>query len=175
MQFQVPQFIETEDKIIGPLTLKQFLYVAAAFGILFLLFFIVQLWLWVIFAIIIGFVTVLFIFIKINGQPLEKMAINAFKYYWNPKLYLWQRKKIEEKYKISRTEEEKEEEFAERRGKISIKKSESQLHFGGISNLWEQMLTSRKKLKREKARPERYVVMRKSTGEKVAVKRVDYR
>jgi len=26
MQFQVPQFIEIEDKIFGPLTLKQFLY-----------------------------------------------------------------------------------------------------------------------------------------------------
>src|SRR3989338_737591 len=29
MQFQVPQFIEVEDKIFGPLTLKQFFYVLA--------------------------------------------------------------------------------------------------------------------------------------------------
>lgn len=28
MKFQVPQFIETETKIIGPLTLRQFLFVA---------------------------------------------------------------------------------------------------------------------------------------------------
>ena len=26
MQFQVPQFIEVEDKIFGPLTFKQFIY-----------------------------------------------------------------------------------------------------------------------------------------------------
>ncbi len=28
MRFQVPQFIETETKIVGPFTLKQFLYIA---------------------------------------------------------------------------------------------------------------------------------------------------
>lgn len=28
MKFQVPQFIETETKLIGPLTLRQFLFVA---------------------------------------------------------------------------------------------------------------------------------------------------
>jgi len=28
VKFQVPQFIETETKLIGPLTLKQFLFVA---------------------------------------------------------------------------------------------------------------------------------------------------
>ena len=27
MQYQVPQFIEVEDKIFGPLTFKQFLYI----------------------------------------------------------------------------------------------------------------------------------------------------
>ncbi len=33
MEYQVPQFIEVEDKIIGPLTLKQFIYVAGASGL----------------------------------------------------------------------------------------------------------------------------------------------
>ena len=32
MQFQVPQFIEVEDKIFGPLTFKQFVYVAGGAG-----------------------------------------------------------------------------------------------------------------------------------------------
>jgi len=39
MQYQVPQFIEVEDRIIGPLTLKQFLYLAFAGAILFVLWF----------------------------------------------------------------------------------------------------------------------------------------
>ena len=33
MEYQVPQFIEVEDKIIGPLTLKQFIYLAGAAGL----------------------------------------------------------------------------------------------------------------------------------------------
>ena len=30
MQYQVPQFIETEDKVVGPFSLRQFAYVGAA-------------------------------------------------------------------------------------------------------------------------------------------------
>ena len=36
MQFQVPQFIEVEDKIFGPLTFKQFVYVAGGAGLAYL-------------------------------------------------------------------------------------------------------------------------------------------
>ena len=46
MQFQVPQFIETEDKIVGPLTLRQFLYIGAAGLLSFLLFFVLKIWFW---------------------------------------------------------------------------------------------------------------------------------
>jgi hypothetical protein len=33
MHYQVPQFIEIEDKIFGPLTLKQFIYLAGGVGL----------------------------------------------------------------------------------------------------------------------------------------------
>ncbi len=39
MNFQVPQFIEHEAKIVGPFTLKQFMYVGAAGGISLVLYF----------------------------------------------------------------------------------------------------------------------------------------
>ena len=38
MQFQVPQFIEVEDKIFGPLTLKEFLYLGGGIGMAVVLF-----------------------------------------------------------------------------------------------------------------------------------------
>ena len=38
MRFQVPQFIDIEDKIFGPLTFKQFVYLAGAGGLGFLIF-----------------------------------------------------------------------------------------------------------------------------------------
>jgi hypothetical protein len=50
MQFQVPQFVEVEDKILGPLTALQFAYVAGGGGFLFAMWLILPLWL----AILIG-------------------------------------------------------------------------------------------------------------------------
>ena len=38
MQFQVPQFIEVEDKIVGPLTFKQFIYLAGGGGVIAILY-----------------------------------------------------------------------------------------------------------------------------------------
>ena len=32
MQFQVPQFIEVEDRIFGPLTFRQFIFIAGGAG-----------------------------------------------------------------------------------------------------------------------------------------------
>ncbi|NCT02072.1 PrgI family protein, partial [Candidatus Parcubacteria bacterium] len=32
MRFEVPQFIEVEDKIFGPLTWRQFLYLSGGLG-----------------------------------------------------------------------------------------------------------------------------------------------
>ena len=37
MQFRVPQFIDIEDKVFGPFTLKQFGYMAGAGGLSFLI------------------------------------------------------------------------------------------------------------------------------------------
>ena len=87
MQFQVPQFIEVEDKIFGPLTLKEFIYLAVAGGVVFMLFFILQTWLWVIMAAILVTGATAFAFIKINGRPLAIILIAALRYAWQPKFY----------------------------------------------------------------------------------------
>jgi hypothetical protein len=33
MRFEVPQFVDIEDKIFGPLTFKQFIYIAGGVGV----------------------------------------------------------------------------------------------------------------------------------------------
>ena len=91
MQFQVPQFIDIEDKIIGPLTLKQFFYIAGAGAILFIAFFMVQLWLWIVIAVPIVGLAVALAFVKYNGRPMIIMLGAMFQYIWKPKLYLWTR------------------------------------------------------------------------------------
>src|SRR3989344_9132943 len=89
MQFQVPQFIETEDKIIGPLTLKQFLYLGAAGFMVFLLYFILELWLWIIIAGVMLLTSATLAFIKINGRPIIVFLKSALNYVWNPKIYIF--------------------------------------------------------------------------------------
>lgn len=97
MQFQVPQFIETEDKVIGGVfTLRQFLIIAAGAGVSALLFFIFNFFVWLIFTVLIGMAVVGFAFVKINGRPLAELLLSALGYYWNPRFYLWKAKSMPE-------------------------------------------------------------------------------
>jgi len=89
MQYQVPQFIDVEDKIIGPLTLKQFLYMGAAGMVGFVTFFIFNFALWIIVMVVVGGIAIVLAFIKYNGRPMIVMFGAMAKYIWQPKLYLW--------------------------------------------------------------------------------------
>jgi len=89
MQFQVPQFIETEDKIIGPLTLKQFLFIAAATLSSFGLYFVLTFLLWVIVAAVLEGAALILALLKINGRPMTMFAYSAFSYIWSPRVYLF--------------------------------------------------------------------------------------
>ncbi len=89
MQFQVPQFIDIEDKIFGPLTLKQFLYLAGAGAASFILFFALQTPVWI------GVTIVLFVlagalaFIHYNGQTMIVVLGSILRFLWFPKFYVW--------------------------------------------------------------------------------------
>lgn len=89
MQYQVPQFIDTEDKIVGPFSLRQFLYVGAAVFASGICYFLVQTWLFFIIALILIGGALALSFIKINGRPLVKVALSAFNFYWRPQAYVW--------------------------------------------------------------------------------------
>jgi hypothetical protein len=89
MQFQVPQFTELEDKIIGPFTLKQFLYILGAAFILFILFKLVNLFVFVILSIPIIVLTIALAFVKINNQPFISLIKNFFGFLKKPDYYIW--------------------------------------------------------------------------------------
>ena len=91
MQFQVPQFIDIEDKIIGPLTLKQFFYIAGAGAILFVSFFMLRTWLWIAISLPIVGLAIVLAFVRYNGRSMIVMLGAMLKYTWRPKLYLWTR------------------------------------------------------------------------------------
>ncbi|MBU6141786.1 PrgI family protein [Patescibacteria group bacterium] len=169
MQFQVPQFIETEDKIVGPLTLTQFLYVAAGGGVCFILFFFLQTPLWIFFVLLIMPASVSLAFVKINGRSLPVVLLAALGYYWKPRFYIWQR--------------EEEAVPTMQLPKIGTGGSTRSL----LDSLVDQLKTSKNPIpKREKAiapaitdrvksSKERFETLRKITGEAETARRVDYR
>lgn len=96
MQFNVPQFIEIEDKIVGPLTLKQFLYLAAGGAICFLLYFVLKIGFFIAIAIIIMGFCAMLAFIKINGRSFPHFLMNFIGFALKPKIYVWKRKQMKE-------------------------------------------------------------------------------
>lgn len=89
MEYQVPQFIEVEDKIIGPLTLKQFIYLAGGTGLCVVFFsYVPTIVAFILSALVAGFVAAL-AFYKINGKPFIEIIEAGFNYYTRAKLFLW--------------------------------------------------------------------------------------
>lgn len=89
MEYQVPQFIEVEDKIIGPLTFRQFVYLAGGAGVCVVCFFSLPFILAVLFSILFGGFAVLLAFYKINGKPFIVIVEAAFNYLIGAKFFLW--------------------------------------------------------------------------------------
>ncbi len=91
MDYQVPQFIEVEDKIFGPLTLKQFVYVAGGIGLCAILIFTLPLMVGIILSIpVVAFAGAL-AFYKMNGKPFIEILEAGFNYYLGRRLYLWKK------------------------------------------------------------------------------------
>jgi hypothetical protein len=110
MRFQVPQFIEVEDKIFGQLTLKQFIYLAGGAGLSFTIYRIVG-------SLIISVLPIILIlsfsatlaFYKINNKPFIFVLEAAFKYFFSSKLYIW---KKEQNVKAQSKVDEDEKQYA---------------------------------------------------------------
>ena len=90
MQFRVPQFIDMEDKVIGPLTLKQFAYILGAGGFSFLIwtFMPIKTIAVLLIMIVSGFFLAL-AFLKINNRPFGDILESAFAFYTGNKVYTW--------------------------------------------------------------------------------------
>ena len=92
MEYQVPQFIEVEDKIVGPLTFKQFIYIAGAGGLCVVFFVYLPIWLaFLVSAPIVGLAAAL-AFYKVNGKSFIEMLEAGFNFYTGAKFFLWKHK-----------------------------------------------------------------------------------
>lgn len=90
-QVVVPQFLDVEDKIIGPVTVRQFIEMVVG-GLIILLFY--QLFtfpVFVVLALIIMGLTLVIAFVKINGQPFHLFLLNFIQTLKSPKLKVWKK------------------------------------------------------------------------------------
>lgn len=92
MQYQVPQFIEIEDKIFGPLTIKQFVYLAGGAGLCLIFFTLLPLYLTVVLSIPVMAFAASLAFYQVNGRPFIVALEHAFGYFVGGKLYLWKQR-----------------------------------------------------------------------------------
>ena len=93
MQFKVPQFLDVEDKLFGPFTFSQFVYLAGGAGLCFVLFKLLGFLIGAVPILIIAGISLALTFYRPNNKPLVFMLEAGFKYVLESKLYIWERKK----------------------------------------------------------------------------------
>lgn len=91
-QFVVPQFIDVEDKIIGPITVRQFLILLAGAGTSFVAYKLSDLTLFVFEFAVISLFFFTFAFIKINGKPIHYLLLNLIQTSRRARLRVWKKK-----------------------------------------------------------------------------------
>jgi len=107
MQFQTPQFIEVEDKIFGPFTFKQMVYIAGSAGIAFTLWSFLPHLLALLFIIPIVALGLALAFYKINNRPFIDALEAASTYAFNSRLYVWKKGNKEIKKKKTEVKQKK--------------------------------------------------------------------
>ena len=94
MQFKVPQFIDIEDKLFGPFTFRQFVYLIGGVGLMYVIYKILPLWIGIFLIIPVGILSALLIFYKINEKPFIFYLEAGFNYFVSGKLYLWKQRLV---------------------------------------------------------------------------------
>lgn len=92
MRFEVPQFINIEDKLFGPFTFKQSIYLVGGGGIIFLMYRLLPLFVVIFLGIPVAAFTLALVFYKPNGRPFIKMVEAFILYSFTEKFYLWRKK-----------------------------------------------------------------------------------
>ncbi len=88
-QFVVPQFIDVEDKIIGPVTTRQFLIILGTALLLFLDYKIMRFAYFVVTGLPIAGLAATFAFARVNGAPFHLFFLNMLQTTRRPKARVW--------------------------------------------------------------------------------------
>lgn len=95
-QFTVPQFIDVEDKILGPITTRQFLILLVSGIIVFLFYRFADIALFVTALVVIGGFSLMLAFVKVNGQTFHYFMLNILLTLKKPGLRVWNKTRAAE-------------------------------------------------------------------------------
>lgn len=90
-QIVVPQFLDVEDKIIGPITVRQFIEMMIGGLIIFIFFKIFDFSAFAVFGLLVLALTLILAFLRINGQPFHYFLLNFIATLKSPKLKVWKK------------------------------------------------------------------------------------
>jgi len=92
MQFTVPQFIEREPKIVGPLTFKQLVVLVSAAALCIAFYFLLPFYIFILGTLFFLGGSAALLFVKIDKAPLYSIIKNLIVFVFRPKIYLWKKK-----------------------------------------------------------------------------------
>jgi hypothetical protein len=93
MRYIVPQFIDSEDKIFGPVTVRQFLVCTLGGLLIFASYKLSDFSLFIFQTFFVGTFTIVIAFVKINGKKFHNFFIDLLNFLFKtPKLSIWQKK-----------------------------------------------------------------------------------
>lgn len=88
-QFLVPQFIEVEARVIGPITVRQFIISIVGLIFIFIGYKLLEFWTFVVFSVLIFAIFGTIAFAKVNGRPFHYFFLNIIETLKKPKLRVW--------------------------------------------------------------------------------------
>lgn len=93
-QFTVPQFIDVENQIIGPITTRQFMILLGAMIIVAISYKLFDFSLFVTITVTVLIIAATFAFVKINGRPFHLFVLNTIQTWRRPNLRVWNNRAI---------------------------------------------------------------------------------
>ena len=94
MQFQVPQFIEREAQVVGPLTFRQFAFLAAAGAVAFILYFLVPFIVFAAASVVLAGLGLVTAFVQVGGKSLPALFVDFLSFQMGGKIFYWKKKRV---------------------------------------------------------------------------------
>jgi len=88
-QYVVPQFIDVEDKILGPITTRQFAILMITALVMFIIYKLIYIWYAVAIDVMLLGSALVLAFVRINGQPFHYFLLNFVQTFRRPGTRVW--------------------------------------------------------------------------------------